>query len=238
MNLSKRLKAVSDMVPAGVIPADIGCDHGYVAISLVKNGKCERVIASDINTGPLKRAEENVWEAGLTDRIDIRLSDGTKNIKKGEVDTLIISGMGGLLICDILKEAFTVLRGDIKNLILSPHRDTERVRSFLREEGFVIEDEVMVFEDGKYYTVILAVDNEKYGGLPVDVLSDLSFDQSAYDMFGPVLLMKRSDTFISYLRHEKEKTEGILKKVTDDKRTEGLKYRLKIINEALSQGDK
>ena len=234
MSLSKRLKAVVDMVPAGVTPADIGCDHGYVAIALIREGKCKRVIASDINKGPLKRAEEHIKEAGLSDVIDLRLSDGVKEIRDGEVDTLIISGMGGLLICDILRTAFEKMKDHLNDLILLPHRDIDIVRVFLRKNGFVIEDEEMVFEDNKYYTVIHAVNNDRYGGVDIAYMSDKSFDEEVNDMFGPVLLMKRSDVFISYLMHEKAKANDLVTKVTDERKIRELKERIRIIDEVIS----
>ena len=234
MSLSKRLKAVVDMVPAGVTPADIGCDHGYVAIALIREGKCKSVIASDINKGPLKRAEEHIKEAGLSDVIDLRLSDGVKEIRDGEVDTLIISGMGGLLIRDILKNAFEKMKDHLNDLILLPHRDIDIVRVFLRKNGFVIEDEEMVFEDNKYYTVIHAVNNDRYGGADIAYLSDKSFDDEVNDMFGPVLLMKRSDVFISYLMHEKAKANDLVTKVTDERKIRELKERIRIIDEVIS----
>ena len=234
MSLSKRLKAVVDMVPAGVTPADIGCDHGYVAIALIREGKCKRVIASDINKGPLKRAEEHIKEAGLSDVIDLRLSDGVKEIRDGEVDTLIISGMGGLLIRDILETAFDRMKEHLSDLILLPHRDIDIVRVFLRKNGFVIEDEEMVFEDNKYYTVIHAVKSDRYGGTDIAYLSDKSFDEEVNDMFGPVLLMKRSDVFISYLMHEKAKANDLVTKVTDERKIRELKERIRIIDEVIS----
>ena len=234
MSLSKRLKAVVDMVPAGVTPADNGCDHGYVAIALIREGKCKSVIASDINKGPLKRAEEHIKEAGLSDVIDLRLSDGVKEIRDGEVDTLIISGMGGLLIRDILKNAFEKMKDHLNDLILLPHRDIDIVRVFLRKNGFVIEDEEMVFEDNKYYTVIHAVKSDRYGGADIAYLSDKSFDEEVNDMFGPVLLMKRSDVFISYLMHEKAKANDLVTKVTDERKIRELKERIRIIDEVIS----
>ena len=142
--------------------------------------------------------------------------------------------MGGLLICDILRTAFEKMKDHLNDLILLPHRDIDIVRVFLRKNGFVIEDEEMVFEDNKYYTVIHAVNNDRYGGVDIAYMSDKSFDEEVNDMFGPVLLMKRSDVFISYLMHEKAKANDLVTKVTDERKIRELKERIRIIDEVIS----
>ncbi len=175
--LSKRLQAVASMVTPGRRPVDVGCDHGYVPVYLVQAHIASKVLAMDINKGPLARARENIEKWGLSGQIETRLSDGLKNYSPKEADSLIIAGMGGLLIRDILRDGKD--RGildDFHELILSPHSDAHVVRRCLAQWGYEIDREIMLTDAGKYYTVIHAVkdafgtqadqneDDEMYGG--------------------------------------------------------------------------
>ena len=84
--LSKRLKAVTDLLPKGNIVADIGCDHGYISISLIESGKYNRALAMDLRKGPLSIAKDNISKAGFTDKIETRLSDGLEKLNSNEAD--------------------------------------------------------------------------------------------------------------------------------------------------------
>ena len=102
MELSKRLAAVAAMVTKGNIVCDVGCDHGYVSIYLVREKISPRVIAMDVRPGPLAQAKEHILMYGLSDYIETRLSDGVDALNEGEADTLILAGMGGRLMEGIL----------------------------------------------------------------------------------------------------------------------------------------
>ena len=154
MQLSKRLRAVADLVPGGTVPADVGTDHAYIPIALVEEGKIPRALAMDINQGPLTRAEENIKAHGLEEKIETRLSDGLEKMKKGEADTVLIAGMGGLLTVRILSSKREVLGG--ATLVLQPQSDLPSVRGWLTEEGYAITAEDLVLEDGKYYQMMRA----------------------------------------------------------------------------------
>lgn len=154
MQLSKRLRAVADLVPGGTVLADVGTDHAYIPIALVEEGKIPRALAMDINQGPLTRAEENIKAHGLEEKIETRLSDGLEKIKKGEADTVLIAGMGGLLTVRILSSKREVLGG--ATLVLQPQSDLPSVRGWLAEEGYAITAEDLVLEDGKYYQMMRA----------------------------------------------------------------------------------
>ena len=156
MQLSLRLTAVAQFVTKGNRLADIGTDHGYVPIYLVKCGIIPSAIAMDINKGPLERAKEHIEEYGLTDKVKTRLSDGLKKLGEGEADTVLIAGMGGNLIVKILEEGREVLKS-VKELVLSPHSEIDLVRQYLVENYYEIIHENMVFDGGKYYTIIKAV---------------------------------------------------------------------------------
>ncbi len=227
MELSVRLQAVADMVSKGRRVADIGCDHGYVSIYLYRQRQCERVIAMDVKKGPLERAKTNIERYGLSDYIDVRLSDGTAALNPGEADTLLMSGMGGRLTIRILEEGFARL-GRFEELVLQPQSELFLVRAFLRQQGIQIVDEQMVIDDGKFYTIIKAQPQE-------DVTEGQkgAYRQIVEDYFGPVLLKKRPEAFLLYLQKEAEKTEELLQKVTKQERRDELAAYLSYVEEAL-----
>ncbi len=156
MQLSKRLAAVASFVDCGSTVADIGCDHAYTSIYIAENKISLKVIAMDINAGPVNIAKNNVKVHGMQKYIEVRQSDGLKGISiKDNVDTVIISGMGGNLVCSILQSNDEVIN-NVNTLILQPQSDIYRVRHFLHDNGFKITAEKMVTDGGKYYTVIKA----------------------------------------------------------------------------------
>jgi len=160
MQLSKRLNKVASFVTKGNRLADVGTDHGYIPIYLVENGTVPTALAMDINKGPLERAKEHISEYGLEDKIETRLSDGLQYLGKGEADTVLIAGMGGALTVKILENGREVL-STVKELILSPHSEINLVRKYIISEGYKIVKEDMVFDAGKYYTVIKAEKTDK-----------------------------------------------------------------------------
>lgn len=191
MELSKRLQAVADLVTAGYITADIGTDHAYIPIHLIEKGKIPTAIASDVNRGPLDRARINVAENGMEDRIDLRISDGFSEIRPGEAQTAVIAGMGGSLMMRILTEGAETVRS-LSECILQPQSEIEKVRTFLIQEGFLFLDEVMVEEDGKYYTAIKTAPVHAENG-------NWSETELRY---GKLLLMKRDPVLRRFLERE------------------------------------
>lgn len=221
MELSVRLQAVADMVSEGRKVADIGCDHGYVSIYLCREKHCPRVIAMDVKKGPLERAKANISRYGLSDYIETRLSDGTNALEPGEVDTLLLAGMGGRLMIRIMEAGLERL-DSLSEFVLQPQSEIFLVRAFLRQQGIKIVDEDMVLDDGKYYSVIKAVrDGKEQQAKPVE------------DYFGPVLLRKRPPVFEAYLQKEAEKTTQLLERVTKQERILELKEYLTYVKEAL-----
>lgn len=160
MDLSKRLTAVAELVTAGGRTADIGTDHAYVPIWLVQNGRIPSAIAMDVNSGPLERARAHVIQNHLEGQIELRLSNGFASLAPGEVDAAVIAGMGGGLLIRILQEGGDVVR-TLKECILQPQSEIEKVRAFLLEEGFSFIREDMVEEDGKYYPMMKVVPPEQ-----------------------------------------------------------------------------
>ena len=156
-NLSKRLLKVASLVEPAAFLADIGCDHGFLAISLVKSGKIKKAFCSDINEGPLKRASEHIKEFCLEDKISTCLSDGLLSIKDKyddyPFDTAVICGMGGLMGVKIIHEADVFFRR-MNVFYIQLQSDIELVRIYLKRSGYQILFEDIVLEDGKYYTVM------------------------------------------------------------------------------------
>ena len=134
--------------------ADIGCDHAFVSIYLVQQGIADKVIAMDVNKGPLEAAQKNIKDYGSDGSIETRLSNGFDALRRGETDAAVIAGMGGKLVISII-DAADVFEPGYK-LILSPQSDVREVRLYLLERGFRLLDEDMICEDGKYYNIICA----------------------------------------------------------------------------------
>ena len=147
MQLSKRLCAVASLVPQGCRLADVGTDHGYVPIWLVRQGRIPSAIAMDVREGPLERAREHIRAAQLTGYIEARLSDGLSALAPGEADCVLLAGMGGPLMARILKEAEEKW-DSIGVYVFQPQSDLGQFRRFLDAAGFRMTAEDMVEEDG------------------------------------------------------------------------------------------
>ena len=212
MELSKRLYAVAGLVTEGASVADIGTDHGYVPIYLVERGIASKVIALDVNQGPLNRARMHIVGHGLGDRIETRLSDGLARIRPGEVDTVIVSGMGGPLTIRILQEGKEVA-DQLNTLILQPQSEICRVRRFLTENGYRIEQEDMVLEDGKYYPVMRVVHGTKE-----------PYEEWEY-LYGKRLLEARHPVLLEFLKRELRIKESILEQLAGRSGSESARER-------------
>lgn len=221
MKLSKRLETIASFVAEGSSIADIGTDHGYIPICLVERGIAPRALAMDVRQGPLDRARAHVEEAGYSDQITTRLSDGLAAMKPGEADTVIIAGMGGELILHILEEGRALWPG-IRQFVLSPHSETGKVRAYLRREGFRIRREAMVKDEGKYYPVM-------------DVTPDGRKQQEGRlidDLYGAFLLEARDPVLREYLAAERRKAEELLRSL-EQADTEGARQRVRSLREEI-----
>lgn len=201
MELSKRLQTVAAAVTPGHRIADVGTDHGYVPIYLVKNGLCPSACAMDVNKGPLARAEEHIGQEGLSDKIATRLSDGLAGLSPDETDTVVIAGMGGELICRILKNAPEFLKAGME-FILQPQSEWFKVRHLLHDAGYHIAGEWFLKEDGKYYVVIKA--------LPAPAGQRESYTDEFHYAYGACLLREQNPVLLEYLQKEQQKKKSIL----------------------------
>lgn len=213
IKLSKRLRAVAELVAPADCIADVGCDHGYIPIYLVEQGGCKRAIALDINRGPLQRAQEHIVEYKLGDYIETRLSDGLKALRKGEAQGIVIAGMGGGTMQRILKAGRDVIEGDTL-LVLQPQSELREFRSYLMSHGFAILAEDMVFEDGKYYPMMKVQKLREWtqsgnSGKKSCATGGIAYSEMEL-RFGPLLLKKRHPVLKEFLLWQEGKKQVIL----------------------------
>ena len=227
--LSQRMQMVADMVSKGNVLADIGCDHGFVSIYMIENGICPKVIAMDVNEGPLLRAKEHIEERELSSYIDVRLSDGMDKLLLGEADSILIAGMGGRLVIKIISDRMEKAKV-LKEIILQPQSELHLVRQFLNETGFHILEENMVKDNGKYYPAMrVRWKTEKQKGFSEEEL-----------WYGPLLLKEKNPVLREYLEDEKAKYTQIANDIKNngnsiDKTTEDtIQSRQSLIDTALT----
>ncbi len=209
--ISKRLRAVADYVTQGNRLVDVGTDHAYIPIFLLQEGRCKYALAADIGRGPLERARENIAENGLSDKIETLLSDGLQKIDT-DFESLILAGMGGKLIREILS-ADPGKTLSFEELILEPQSDLEALRFYLRQEGLWIDRENMVLEDGKYYPILHVIKR------PVSEIEEsLPKEKEALllcDRYGYHLLQEGHPVLLSFLQKEEREKEKVLLHLED-----------------------
>lgn len=192
--LSRRLKALTEMVSPGKTVVDVGCDHGFVSIYLVQNGISPKVLAMDVRKGPLSRAQEHIAEYGLEEYIQTRLSDGLCEYRAGEARSLVCAGMGGRLMMKILTDSREKARM-LDELILQPQSELPAFRRFLKEEGYLTLDENILCEEGKYYFLFKVAFRKE------DSLQEECYEEEAelYEKYGKLLLQRRHPVLREYL---------------------------------------
>ncbi len=209
--LSGRLRAITSMVSPGMRVCDVGCDHAHVPIALLKEGRIPSALAMDVIPGPLIKAGENLALYEEEDRVVLRLSDGLDAYGPGEADCLIVTGMGGRIISDILMRQPEKSR-DFKEMVLSPQADQWLVRCSLRDLGYGIDREALILEDGKYYPVIHAVRGSRVRPCWPEGLSEEDALE-AEDRFGPVLLREKDSLLKVFLEWQLSINERILSSI-------------------------
>ena len=200
MDLSKRLQTIISLVEPGEMIADIGTDHGYVPIALVRRGICRKGLAMDVGNGPLERAREHIHAHSMENVIETRLSYGLHMLQPGEADRIVIAGMGGPLMQRILEEGEAAARA-AGQLILSPQSGLREFRRFLTENHYYIQNEAMLREDGKDYTILIVHDGEPE-----------VYDESDYT-YGKRIREEDIPVKIDYLKREIALRESLLDKL-------------------------
>ena len=224
IELSKRMQSVADMIQPCDAVGDIGCDHAFVSIYLVEQRRAKRVIASDVRRGPIAIAKRNIEAMNLSDQIEIRMGDGLDTIVPGEVNAVVLAGMGGMLMIDILERGEEVVtRCD--QLVLQPQSDIEKVRRYLAEKGYHLADEQMLIDAGKYYNLLDVRVHEMVQKDEYDC-SKLA-DDWCY-MYGGSLLRKKDPVLRSLLVKRRDTTAGLINSLSG-KNTENAAKRLKTV---------
>lgn len=205
MELSKRLQGVINLMPKFDSICDVGCDHGYVAITFLLNGIAKNVIAMDVNVGPLEQAKYNAKLYKVEDKLDFRLSDGLRKVTPGEVDAFLCAGMGGRLIVRIMEQSKDVL-AKMKGAVLQPQSEIALVRKYIYEMGWHIEKEDMIFEEekegpGKYYPMMYIAPGKEE--MP---------DETAL-LYGPKLLSAKHPVLMQFLEFSCELKKELLKRL-------------------------
>lgn len=237
ITLSKRLQWIANWVPEGSRLADIGSDHALLPSYLAKVGKIIFAVASEVNQGPYEAARRQVRSTRLEHIIDVRLGDGLSVLLPGEVDCVSIAGVGGSLMVSILSKQPEKLQA-VKRLILQPNVGVDKVRRWLRTESWVLVDEYILEEDGKFYEVLLA---EKYPAQDAQerhsrlyearLLScGLMLSEEWLIQLGPLLSRNPSEVFFKKWKWELAKRKRVLRTMEQAESTEAHQRRVTFIH--------
>ena len=226
MNL--RLSTLAQMVDQGARVADIGTDHAYLPIQLVKDGKVDYAIASDVAAGPLENAEKDIIAAGLKNKIETRLGSGLETISaKDRIDTVVIAGMGGKLMTNILNEAWS-RNFHFATLILEPNVGEPSVREWLSAHKYQIINEKIITEAGHIYELIKAQELENTISLT---------DRQIF--FGPEILKEKNQVFYQKWRDQLAYHQRLLTNLNKAQEKDGahikqIEYEIKMIEEEIN----
>ena len=222
MKINDRLKKIGDLVEANSFCLDIGCDHAFLDIYLVERNENIRAIASDVNEGPLNHARENIKKHHLEDKIECRLGNGLDTYSDN-VDTIIISGMGGRSMIGIFKNHLEVLK-KVDTIILSPNNYQIDVKKFLCKHYFYLHDEELV-KEGKFIYQILVFKKGKK-----------KYSKKEY-FFGPEKKKKKGKLFMEYYQRELVSREILIKMLPKNYRWKKFLTRreIKMIKEKINK---
>ena len=195
MKINARLKTIGDLVEKDSICLDVGCDHALLDIYLVHRKANIKTIASDIAQGPLEQAKKNIEREHLEDVIETRLVSGLETYTD-EINTIIISGMGGRNIIGIFKDNIKKLN-KVETLIISPNNYQEDVKRFLCKHGFYIQNEEFVKDKKFIYQIIIFKKGKK------------RYSKKEY-FFGPIFLEKKGPLFREYYERELKSREILI----------------------------
>ena len=195
MQLSIRLSAIAKFVPQGSRVIDVGTDHAYIPIYLITQGIAKSCLATDINKGPLEKARKNLIAHKISN-VKLKQTNGLEGIPYDAGEVVMISGMGGYLIVDILERSKSLVE-KMNKLILQPQQDIDEVRKYLHTIGFKIEDEDFVEDEGKYYTIIVAVPGQE------------CYEETYEYTYGKCLIQKKLPLFKTWITEKRCKQEGI-----------------------------
>lgn len=202
INLSKRLKTIASFLPRGAYFADIGSDHGYLPCYVCLHDRDARALAGEVNEGPYKSACETVNTYHLQEQIQVKLGDGLEVLKNEPIKQVVIAGMGGSLITQILKDGKKYLT-HVDRIIVQPNIGEKNVRKWFLDNDFTIINEVIVEENKHSYEIIVAEQ-----GVKDPIYSKEMLEKQL--LFGPFLLQEKSPDFLNKWALQKEKLQQII----------------------------
>lgn len=214
MKLDNRLQSIADFIRTSKKILDVGTDHGYLCLYLVKNKIAEKGIASDLSKGSLSKAIKLIKKEGMQESIECRLGSGLKVAKEEDnIDTIVIAGMGGVLISEILEEDINFIVKTKPKLILQPVQKPELLREYLINNLYAIQEENLVKSDGKIYNIIVArftgVKDEDYDSKYFEVGKYSDNKSSAYAEQIEFLINKYENIIVSMGKAEELKPKVI-----------------------------
>ncbi len=207
---SLRLKKILELIPDGVGVADIGTDHAQIPIQLAQRTTCSPIIAGEKNIGPFKIAKLMISDVGLENKIDLRLGSGLTILRPGEVEWVVIAGMGFKTLIEILEDSEEVARS-VSSLVLQPMQGPDVLRHWLRKNRYKIIDEWLVKEDDKLFQII-QIQSGPY------VWRDEIFDE-----VGPILFKKRNPYLVEHVEALITYHKDVLDKISLNKDTKNNK---------------
>lgn len=225
VQLSKRLNKVVSYVEKGSSVADIGSDHAYLPVYLVRNNIAVKAVAGEVNKGPLLSAQNQIDKCGLGKQIKAKLGYGLAVLEEEDVDTITIAGMGGPLITQILEEGKERLT-PIKRLILQPNIAAEKIRRFLLIHQWELKAESILEEDGHIYEVLMAEKGDPLAQYGENLEKEL--------WLGPLLLQEKSSVFLKKWQQELLELKRIQKQLEGASETEELLMKKSEINKKIS----
>ena len=222
MKLSNRLLQVASLVKKDATLVDVGCDHGFLPLYLLENRQIKKAYALDINNGPLENVKANAKRYNFDDKIECLLSDGLAKVSDIDFDTVVIAGMGGTLIIEILKKGLVNLLN--KELILQANINTKGLRKWLLANNFIISDEKMIRDNDIIYTIIKAQSGSE------SKYSDIEL------MYGRINLENKNHLLFEVIKSDLIKYNDIIKKLPkeSEKYTE-FKNKITLIEEYLNE---
>ena len=223
MKLTNRLLKIASLVSKNKRLADIGTDHGYIPVYLLNEGRINFAILADINKGPLENARSEIKKNKLENKVDLRLGSGIEILKKGEVDEVIIAGMGGILIGELL-EANKEVAHSLDKLILQPMQAQQELRQYLLNNGYEILDECLEKEDFRLYEIIVA----KYTG------KNTYIDDNIYYEIGKKLIENKDELLGELIESKIKKYNNIILKL-ENKDTQAVISKRNLVNEKIEK---
>ena len=197
--LSPRLRLIADVVPPCDCAADIGTDHAYLPVYLIRQNRCRNAIATDLRPGPLKRAEATLCRFHTEGKIALRLGSGAEILHPGEADVIVVAGMGGLVMGEMLRTSADVFAA-AKQIIFQPMTAVSELRQAISENGFSITDEYLAKEDTTLYHILVVA------SMPESV----PYSEEEL-VFGRKLMENRPEHFDEYILHMRQKYQTVLK---------------------------